>query len=187
VENASWDKMALTIEQIRAAESDDALFDLLCSEIDRYLPEGLREEWSKYAPRLEKLPLGLRAMAGIYFLDVSMSFDDLAWHFGNQNDEREIAETLRGLQELEMAEIADCFEKMWNFMKPHMDALHDGIQNGKEFHKWLVEIGAQALADPMNKIIWKYCEDHSEHRLLTSWIEYARKYPERCVVAEAQA
>ena len=118
--------MALTVEQIRAAENDEALFELLSSELDQQLPEGVREEWNVYSERLAQLPRGLRAMAGIYFFDLSMAMDDLAWHFGNQNDEREIAETLNGLRELELFEIADCFVKMWDFMKPHMVALQSG-------------------------------------------------------------
>lgn len=39
-------------------------------------------------------------MAGIYFFDVCMALDDLAWHFGNQNNECELTETLNGLSEL---------------------------------------------------------------------------------------
>ncbi len=177
--------MALTVEQIRAAENDEALFELLSSELDQQLPEGVREEWNVYSERLAQLPRGLRAMAGIYFFDLSMAMDDLAWHFGNQNDEREIAETLNGLRELELFEIADCFVKMWDFMKPHMVALQSGDLGGKKFPEWLEEIGAQELADPMNKIIWKYCEEHSDFRLLTSWLTYARKYPERCIISES--
>lgn len=178
--------MELTIEQIRAAENDAALFDLLYSELDQRLPNGFREDWDSYALRLEQLPRGLRAMAGIYFLNLSMAMDDLAWHFINQNDERELAETLAGLRELEMSEIANYFEKMWIFFKPHLHELQARDFAGKEFHEWLNEIGAQELANPMNKIIWDYCKKHREHRLLTGWLTYARKYPERCVV-EAQA
>jgi len=177
--------MALTVEQIRVAKDDNALFELLSIELDQLLPEGVREEWSSYAPRLAKLPRGLRAMAGIYFFNTSMAMDDLAWHFTNQNDERELAETLNGLRELEMLEISGNFEKMWKFFKPHMNALQVLDLRGKERHKWLKEIGAQQLADPMNKEIWKYCEQNPDLRLLTSWPSYARKYPERCVVAEA--
>ena len=72
-------------------------------------------------------------MAGMHFFDVSMSLDDLAWHFGNQNDERDLRETLNGLRELELLEIADLFDQMWEFMKPHMAALKSVDFGGKDF------------------------------------------------------
>jgi hypothetical protein len=76
---------------------------------------------------------------------------------------------------------------MWDYMKPHMMALQTGDIGGKDFHDWLEEIGAQQVADPMDDIIWAYCEKAGKYGLLESWAPYARKYPERCIVAEAQA
>ena len=40
-------------------------------------------------------------MAGMHFFDVSMTLDDLAWHFGNQHAEDALRETWNGLIELE--------------------------------------------------------------------------------------
>ena len=124
-------------------------------------------------------------MAGMHFFDVSMTLDDLAWHFGNQYDERALRETLDGLRELELTDVATCFEKMWDFMRPHMRSLRAGDFAGKDFHLWLEDIGAQAFADPMNRFIWDYCKRAGKLGLLASWPAYARKHPERCVVAEA--
>jgi len=146
--------MALTVEWIRAAEDDEALFELLSGELQRLLPEEIQADRDLYHQTLATVPRGLRAMAGMHFFDVSMSLDDLAWHFGNQNDERDLLETLNGLRELELFEIADLFEKQWDFMKPHLHALQTGDIGGKDLHDWLKETGAQGLADPMNRIIW---------------------------------
>lgn len=123
-------------------------------------------------------------MAGIHLFDMSMAFDSLAWHFGNHNNERDLQETVDGLRELELPEIADMFEEMWNFMKPHMVALQAGKIRDKDFHVWLKDIGAENLAKDKNRFIWAYCEKYPDYRLLTSWLTYARKYPERCVVSE---
>src|ERR1700732_1344255 len=177
--------MALTIETIRATEDDEVLVDLLLVELQRLLPESMQEDRDSYHGTLASLPRGLRAMAGMHFFVVRMSMDDLAWHFGNQNDERDLQETLDGLRELELTEIADMFEKMWWFMKPHMNALQSGDFGGKEFPDWVEETGAQKFADPMNKIIWDRCEAAAKLGLLGSWSPYARTYPERCIVAEA--
>jgi hypothetical protein len=179
--------MALTIEQILPAQSDKALFDLLSGELKRLLPEEKQEDREWYSKALEKLPRGLRAMAGMHFFDVSMALDDLAWHFGNQNDERDLKETLNGLRELELFEIADLFERAWRIMGPHFDALRGPDVTNENFYEWLESIGAEDQIDPMNDVIWDYCKQAGNLGLLSSWPIYARKYPERCVVSEAHA
>jgi hypothetical protein len=174
--------MALTVEQITAAEDEKALFDLLAAELQRLLPEEVREDPDQYYRTLSSMPRGLRAMAGIYFFDVSITMDSLAWHFGNQHDVRDVGETLSGLRELELTEIAGYFEQTWKFLEPHRAALESGDFGGKEFGDWLVEIGVQALTDPWDEIIWERSEEAGDMGLLASWPAYARKYPERCVV-----
>jgi hypothetical protein len=178
--------MALTVETIRASEDDEALFDLLSEELKRLLPPEKQEDREWYYQALNTLPRGLRAMSGMYFFDVSMSLDSLAWHFGNQNDERDLRETLNGLRELELPEIAAMFEQMWDFMKPHMSALQTGDFGGKDFSDWLEDVGAEALAHDKDRYIWDFCEKQGDSGLLAVWPKYARKYPERCVVDEAQ-
>jgi hypothetical protein len=177
--------MALTVDQIRAAEDNEKVFDLLSAELKRLLPPEKQEDREWYYRTLETLPRGLRAMNGMWFFDVSMSCDDLAWHFGNQNDERDLAETVNGLRELELTEIADLFQKQWDFMKQHMAALQIGDYGGREFSDWLKDIGAQEFADPMNRVIWDQCEKLGKYGMLETWAPYARKYPERCVLAES--
>jgi len=176
--------MALTIESIQAADDNKALFELLSGELERLLPREIQEDRDLYHRTLETLPRGLRAMAGMHFFDVSMTLDDLAWHFGNQNDERDLQETLDGLRELELSEIADLFEQAWKIMEPHFAALRGDEVNSDNFYDWLEEIGAQEKINPMNDIIWDYCEKAGKSGLLESWPVYARKYPERCVVPE---
>jgi hypothetical protein len=177
--------MALTVEQITAAEDDKALFDLLAAELQRLLPEKVPEDPEEYYRILGSMPPGLRAMASIYYFDVSMTMDSLAWHFGNQHDVRDVGETLSGLRELELTEIAGYFEKTWKFLEPHRTALESGDFGGKEFGEWLVDIGVQELTDPWDEIIWQYSEEGGDMGLLASWPAYARKYPERCVTAGA--
>jgi hypothetical protein len=180
-------EMALTVEAMRMAENDKVLIDFLSAELQRLLPNDVQEDRDRYHRTLTSLPRGLRAMAGIYEFDVSMTLDSLAWHFGNQNDERDLRETLNGLRELELPVIAEMFEQMWEFMMPHMNALQSGDFGGKDFSDCLVEIGAEDFADKKDDYIWDFCKKVGDLGLLSSWPKYARKYPERCVVAEAQA
>jgi hypothetical protein len=66
-----------------------------------------------------------------------------------------------------------------------MSALQNGDIGGKDFSDWLVDTGAGELTEPMDRFIWAYCENAGKLGLLEIWPMYARKYPERCVVAEA--
>lgn len=179
--------MALTVEQIDAAESDQAMVDLLSAELQRLLPEEVQEDRDRYHQKIATLPPGLRAMAGMHFFDVSMTMDDLAWHFGNQNDERDLQETLNGLRELELNEVADRFEKAWKILEPHFNAFRDGTVKAENFYDWSENIGAQQQIEPMNDFIWDFCKASGDLGLLSSWPTYARRYPERCVVSEASA
>src|SRR5579863_4145233 len=113
--------MPLTVEWIRAANDDDALFGLLSGELQRLLPREVLGDRDLYQATLRSMPRGLRAMAGMHFFDVNMALDDLAWHFGNQNDERDLSETLSGLRELELSAVADCFQSAWKIMEPYLD------------------------------------------------------------------
>jgi hypothetical protein len=179
--------MALTIDLIRHAASDKALLDLLSVQARRLLPDELFADTDRYYSSLDAIPRGIRAMAGIYSFCVSMSMDDLAWHFTNHNDERHIRETLDGLRELELPEIADLFQAAWKIMRPYMADLSPGLYKDQPFHKWAKASGVQEQIDPANRIIWAKCKELGPWRLQTSWALYARKYPERCVVAEAKS
>jgi hypothetical protein len=178
-------EMALTIEAIRAAQNKTVLIELLSAELQRFLPEEVQEDRELYFQVLDSMPRGLRAMAGMYFLDISLTQNRLAWHFGDQNDERDLRETLNGLRELELTEIAESFEKTWKFFEPHMSALQSGDYGDKEFSEWLEEIGALKLTEEMDEKILIHLKKAGRLGLLESWPVYARKYPERCVVAAA--
>jgi hypothetical protein len=175
--------MALTVEQIGNTEDDDELVELLCDELQLWLPDELRDDRDRFHAALPALPQGLRAMAGMHFFDVSMTLDDLPWHFANQNDPRDLQETLDGLRELELSKVADLFEKAWRLMEPHFEKLRSDDINGENFYDWLEEVGLDQTFEPMNDAIWDFCEQQGDLRLLASWPRYARKFPERCVVA----
>jgi hypothetical protein len=173
--------MALTIDAIEATESNEELLELLTDELQRVLPAEVQEDRERFHAALGTLPRGLRAMAGMHFFSVSMEIDDLAWHFGNQNEERDLTETLNGLRELELTEIASLFEKAWKLLEPHFEALRSERVNGENFYDWLEEIGVAVHFEPMNEAIWDASEKAGEYGLLEAWPVYARKYPDRCV------
>ena len=178
--------MVLTIEKIRSTKDDEELVDLLSDEARRLLPDELFNDADRYYQALEAVPPGLRAMAGIYPLAISMDMDNLAWHFTNHNDQRHIQETLNGLRELELFQIADLFERVWRILEPNLDQLRPGRYREMSFTKWAQENGIQQQIDPMNATIWNFCNESGPLRLLKSWVLYARKYPERCIIEQAR-
>ena len=178
--------MALTIETIRATEDDGALVDLLFDEARRLLPDELFADTDRYYKSLDNVPRGIRALAGIYPFTVSMQMDDLAWHFSNHPDKRHIRETLNGLREFEMTEIADLFESASKIMQPYLSDLHPGQFRDQPFYQWSRTAGIQDQIDPWNEVIWAK-QSELGLALLTPCASYARKYPERWVVSEVPA
>ena len=176
--------MALTIETICRTDDDETLLDLLFDEARRLLPDELFADTDRYYESLDNVPRGIRALAGVYPFIVSMEMDDLAWHFSNHHDKRHIRETLNGLRELEMSEIADLFESASRIMQPYLADLHPGKFRDQPFYEWAKAAGIQDQTDPWNKVIWAE-QSLAPLGLLTPSALYARKYPERCVVSEA--
>src|ERR1035441_1397708 len=111
--------MALTANQIRNANSDADLLQLLQAELNLFFPVESRRDLPIFLSRLGIAPRGLRAMAATFELDVSMALDDLAWHFVNHGDLDLYEETRQSLRELEALEAAHLFEKAFAVIEPH--------------------------------------------------------------------
>src|SRR6516162_857098 len=121
--------MSITVEAIDSS-SDDELFGLLGNELesrisaDRGSPEFLSQ--------IRALPVGLRAMAATYELDVSLALDDLGWHFGNWHNQELAEETTRGLETLGARELADLFSQAFEIAKGYWAEL--GADNWMEWY-----------------------------------------------------
>jgi len=178
--------MTLTLETIRTTENDERLLDLLFEEARRLLPDELFTDADSYYGFLDNIPRGIRALAGVYPFIVSMQMDDLAWHFSNHSDERHIRETLYGLRELEMIEIADLFEKASIIMQPYLVDLRPGRFLDQPFYEWAEAKGIRNQIAPWNDLIWAE-QSLVPTGLLAFSVRYARKYPERCIAPETQS
>jgi hypothetical protein len=121
-------------------------------------------------------------MAGIFDLDVSMALDDLAWHFGNHNDERFLQETVLALRELEAVEAADLFQSAWDIAAPYLPEIRIKDWESEDPHDYF-DRTIQSMVDPLNDRMWAICKECGDRGLLQYWLAYARKYPERCVAA----
>ena len=70
----------LTLDIIDSS-SDEELLKLLQKELESRISAARTEP--EFLAQIRELPIGLRAMAATYELDVSLTLDDLGWHFGN--------------------------------------------------------------------------------------------------------
>ncbi|HEY6308410.1 MAG TPA: hypothetical protein VI488_18340 [Candidatus Angelobacter sp.] len=175
--------MNLNLADIQNAKTDDDLFQRLSSALTEVFPPELQENRDQFYAALLAAPRGLRAMAGIYDLDVSMGLDDLAWHFGNHDDDRFLQETATSLRELEANEAAALFSAAWDIVRPYLPEIRTRDWAGGEFHDYLDRTGIQLRIDPLNDDMWAICKACGELGLIRYWLTYARKYPERCVNA----
>ena len=173
--------MALTVEQIRSTKTDEELLGLLLNELKRTFPPEIRGDPVVFLSRVQNSPAGMRAMAETYDLDVSMAMNDLAWHFINHHNSFELAEeTIAGLNELGTTEAAEIFEAAFAIIKPHWQEL-ENVSHSKTGHDWLDSNGIEKLMNPLNKRMWNLLKTFGETGLLSLWVTYARKYPDRCV------
>jgi len=175
--------MTLSLSDIQNAKNDEDLFQRLSTALSEAFPPELQDDRDRFYAALLSASRGLRAIAGIYDLDVSMSLDDLAWHFGNHNDERFLQETVTSLRELESNEAAALFSTAWDIVKPYMPEIRAKDWEAGEFHDYLDRTGIQSWIDPLNEDMWAICKACGERGLMQYWVTYARKYPERCVTA----
>ena len=175
--------MALTIEHIQNASSNDDLFKLLGKELERLFPLEIRRDPIVYLSRMYAAPCGLRAMATTYELDVSMALDDLAWHFVNHQRSFElVAKTVYGLKELGATQAAEIFEAALGIIRPHWDCLPEvaALKGGGAKHDWLDAKGIQSQMDPLNYRMWKLLDQYENRSFLSLWTIYARKHPKHC-------
>ena len=175
--------MALTTAQILSANSDEDLLRLLQGELHELFPSESRRDNVVFLSRLQSAPIGLRAMAATFELDVSMALDDLAFHFLNHHDLDLYEETRAGLRELRATEAAELFEAAFVIVEPLWQQLGEIAEND-EFgfvNKWLDEKGIQERIVPLNKRMWGLINQWPKQGLMHYWITYAREHPRRCL------
>jgi len=154
-----------------SASSDDELFKLLVKELEKRI--SVNRDSPEFVTGMQKLPIGLRAMAATYELDVSLAMDDLGWHFGNWHNTVLAEETIRGLDELGAIELAMIFKKAFQIALRYWDELAT-----KDWSKWYHNSPLENEIKPLNEQAWIILEA-KKNGIFEYWVNYARKYPER--------
>ena len=155
--------------------SSEEVLKALSDELGRLLP---RPSDSRFLAMAKQIPLGLRAMAVTYYLDVSLALDDLGWHFGNYHSKRLAKETAWGLEELGAAELAHLFRKAFQLARKYWREL-----GRKNWDTWYGESALSKSLDALNGRAWEILRG-KEYRIMGYWVDYARRYPERLGISE---
>jgi hypothetical protein len=150
------------------AMSDDEVGTAIGQELDRRMPP--QDDLDVYVASLRTLPVGLRSMAAIYQLDVSLALDDLGWHFGNWHHHGYAQETAAGLRVLGAQRAAELFEAAYAEALHHWDRLA-----AEDWMEWYHESPPEAAVDPLNREMWQLYPS-SSGGLLRLWVQYARAH-----------
>jgi hypothetical protein len=166
--------VALTEERIEACGSHEELFKLLSEELHARLPNGTTRDLDLFLQRTRLIPVGLRAMAATYEFDVSLTLDDVGWHFCNWGHQAYCAETLWALRELEAVEYADVFAQACEMAKPFW---HQTTIDWENFSEWYSRTNFAEMTLPLSRRLWKLQD--IDDGLFGYWTKYARKYPHK--------
>ena len=169
--------MALTEAQILECTGHDDLLELLLSDLRVRLPPGEPFHMGRFLEKIRTIPIGLRAMAATFELDVSMTLDDLGWHFGNWAHRGYCDETLRGLRELEASEYAEMFAKAYELAQSCWTELRDLSHD--DFKKWYDRSDFHKTTALLSSRWWDL--EEIDGGIFGHWTRYARKYPHKVV------
>jgi hypothetical protein len=151
----------------------EEIFSLLSKSVssvaDPYSDDG------SYAAALAGLPTGLRAMAPTHHLDISLTMDDIGWHFLNFGEPGLVRETEAGLRELGLGDIADYFVEAHAIVNP----LKPEIKKPEDYHAYLESRGLMARIDELTDKASAGQPTVSDSRIYAAWIKYARAHPEK--------
>lgn len=167
----------LTRFAILAAKTDEELYSLLASELMRLIEPCSDSTIKEFLSNLPSLPIGLRSMAAVYDLDVSLTLDDLGWHFMNRYSIDFAKETLAGLRELNTPH-AEIFAEAINIACKHWDFI--GSPN---FINEYLDSPLDLELAPLDELMWELqgFRDNPGRSILDYWPPYARKYPEKVI------
>jgi hypothetical protein len=125
------------------------------------------------AQEIRHLPRGLRAMAATHHLDISLTLDDIGWHFLNFGHPNHVEETELGLRELGLARVAAMFHEAWELVRPHMPEIR---RPGGDYYGTMERLGhmkrINELTDRANATL-------GTQGIYRHWAVYAREHPER--------
>jgi hypothetical protein len=153
--------------------SDDELLKEIFSRLSNSV-SPLANPYGKdgsYAAAISHLPVGLRAMAATHHLDISLTLDDIGWHFLNFGEPGFVRETEAGLHELGLNDMAQWFTEAYAIV----NSLRSEIEASDDFDDCLIEHGQR---DRIDELTSKAQPPGNKSLIYAAWVQYAREHPE---------
>jgi hypothetical protein len=164
--------MDLDIESLTDEELLEQIFSVLKQSVSE-LADPYSEDGS-YATAINLLPLGLRAMAATHHLDVSLTMDDIGWHFLNFGEPGLVHLTETGLRELDLDDLADWFAEAYAIVNP----LRPQIKAGDDYYECLTNRGQMDRIEELTEKAQRKTPTVSDSPIYGAWVRYTRAHPE---------
>lgn len=171
----------MSIQSHELSAEDDALV----SQVSELLKTHIHADpygWDgAFAEEIRRLPPGLRAMAATHHLDVSLTLDDIGWHFLNFGHPSHIEETELGLRELGLSNLADMFREAYSLVGPLLPEIR---RPGGDYYGVIERAGHTKRIDELSSRARTVLGDQG---IYPRWAAYAREHPDRVFNAEPGA
>jgi hypothetical protein len=167
-QRSRYPMLELTDEEL-LKEIFSALSKSVSSVADPYSEDG------SYAAAIGSLPVGLRAMAATHHLDISLTVDDIGWHFLNFGEPGLVRETEAGLHELGLDEIADYFVEAHGIVTPIMPE----VKEAADYYECLESRGLMERINELTDKASAIQPTLSGSPIYAAWTKYARAHPEK--------
>jgi len=160
-----------------AALSDEDLLEQIFTALSKSVG-SIADPYSNdgsYIVAIANLPIGLRAMAATHHLDISLTMDDIGWHFLNFGEPGFVLATEQGLRELGLDDIAEYFLEAYAIVNP----LKPEIKEPSDYHACLESHGLMARISELTEKASTKQPTVSESPIYAAWVNYARAHPEK--------
>jgi hypothetical protein len=157
------------------ALSDDDLLNEIFSTLNESVSANPYSKDGSSATAITRLPSGLRAMAATHYLDISLTIDDIGWHFLNFGEPGLVRETVSGLRELGLDDIADYFMEAYSIVNP----LRPEIKKANDYYELLESRGLMKRINELTHKALAKQPQLSGSPIYAAWIKYARLHPEK--------
>ncbi|MFZ5828516.1 MAG: hypothetical protein ACOY3P_00430 [Planctomycetota bacterium] len=112
-------------------------------------------------------------MAATHHLDVSLTLDDIGWHFLNFGHPSQVEETELGLRHLGLEGVADIFREAYALVCPCLPEIR---RPGGDYYAVIEQAGHATHIDELTDHARALIGDQGIYR---HWAAYARKHPEQ--------
>jgi hypothetical protein len=158
------------------SKTDDDLLEHIFATLKERAGGDPYDEDGAYVAVIRALPIGLRAMAATHWLDVSLTVDDIGWHFLNFGEEGLVRETTLGLRELSLPEFEAAFVAASELICPiRTEVTDDNFYEYLDSHN--LDSKIQELGERIDESASRYPQ-MTGSAIYGAWITYTRAHPE---------